>query len=102
MCVQVNTLYACRHRCFKRFENCPHFGQSCFGAGSNHRDEAAGHACKDCRSRELQGHVGGQGDASSSEGGTPDSGSSGGSGGGGERKADPWWDGDPWRRYRKG
>lgn len=101
MCIQINTLYACRHRCFKRFENCPQFGQSCLGAGSNHKDEAAAHACKDCRFRELQGQIHVQQGDASSEGGTPDSTGNGG-GGGGERKADPWWEGDPWRRYRKG
>lgn len=101
MCTQINNLFTCGHRSFKRFDNCPRFGQSCFGAGSNHKDHAATAVCKDCRFREeaLQRH-GSSTAASTPDGGTPDSSASGGSASDGRK--DPWWDGDPWRRYRKG
>lgn len=98
MCVQINNLFTCGHRSFKRFDNCPRFGQACLGAGSNHRDESAAKICKDCLFREE--HL--QGGSATPDGGTPDSSGSGGGGGGVEARKDPWWDGDPWRRYRRG
>lgn len=91
--MQIDNLFSCGHRSFKRFDNCPHFGQTCFGAGSTHKDEAVAQVCKDCKFREIQGH--GQGHTPA--GGSPDSNGEGSA----MEKKDPWWDGDPWRKYRK-
>lgn len=112
MCNQVNYLYTCGHRSFKRFDNCPRFGQGCFGAGgSNHKDEGLDEACHDCKFREQRQSVaptsgggsvsGGGGGGGSSEGGTPDS-NGGQSTHESEKGEDPWWEGDPWRKYRRG
>lgn len=65
-------------------------GKSCLGAGGNHKDISVDRVCQDCKLRESQGNT--------PAAGTPES-SGGGSGG---EKKDPWWDGDPWRKYRKG
>ncbi|KAH8776494.1 hypothetical protein F5883DRAFT_248469 [Diaporthe sp. PMI_573] len=120
MCTQVNSLFKCGHRAFNKFDNCPEFvhnfsylsparsrsqpptcitglpplgsshGRSCLGAGGNHKDVRVDRVCQDCKLRESQGN--------SPAAGTPDS-TGGGSGG---EKKDPWWEGDPWRKYRKG
>ncbi|ROW06663.1 hypothetical protein VPNG_06719 [Cytospora leucostoma] len=93
MCTQYNVLFTCGHRAFSRFDNCPLFGKTCLGAGADHRDMRVDRSCNDCKFRESQ--------ANSPVGGSPDS-NGGGGGGGGEKKGDPWWDNDPWRKYRKG
>lgn len=48
---------------------------------------AVDRVCQDCKLRESQGNT--------PAAGTPDS------NGEGASKKDPWWDGDPWRKYRK-
>lgn len=111
MCIQINSLFTCGHRSFRRFDNCPRFGKACYGAGSNHQDEVVATICTDCRFRQKTSQKHGQeGFTPTPDGGTPDSNGGGGgsSGGGGtsdgsasEGRKDPWWDGDPWRRYRK-
>jgi hypothetical protein len=93
MCTQVNNLFSCSHRAFSRFDNCPRFGKTCLGAGANHMDVPVNRVCNDCMFRASQA------DATPDAGGSPDS--SGGAAGAGEKKADPWWDNDPWRKYRK-
>ncbi|KAL1875827.1 hypothetical protein Daus18300_003018 [Diaporthe australafricana] len=90
MCVQVNNLFKCGHRAFDKFDNCPEFGKSCFGAGGKHKDVAVDRVCHDCKQRESH--------ANSPAAGTPESSGEGASG----EKKDPWWEGDPWRKYRKG
>lgn len=107
MCTQVNHRYTCGHRAFKRFDNCPRFGQGCFGAGgSNHKDEIVDRACRDCKIREdrREQQQASRSREQSHQGDTPDS-----SGGNsvvgvatGEVEEDPWWEGDPWRKYRTG
>lgn len=98
MCVQINNLFSCGHRSFRRFDNCPQLGQTCFGAGSNHKDNAVNRVCKDCKFRESQGQ--GQSQSNTPDGGTPTS--NGEEAGGPAERRDPWWEGDPWRKYRKG
>lgn len=115
MCTQVNHYYTCGHRAFKRFDNCPRFGQGCFGpGGSNHKDEGVDCACRDCKVREdlreyasrsrEQSQQAGEGGTPGSSGGTSVVGaeSNGKVGGEEEEEGDPWWEGDPWRKYRTG
>ncbi|KAF3761371.1 hypothetical protein M406DRAFT_357709 [Cryphonectria parasitica EP155] len=75
MCLQVNNLYACGHRCFKRFDNCAQFGQTCYGPGPDHKNEKVGDVCKDCKFRNSPNGAG--------------------------RRKDPWGEGDPFRKPRK-
>lgn len=96
MCTQINNLFSCGHRSFKRYDNCPLFGQTCFGAGGNHKDEGVAGICKDCKFRESR---------SQSQTSTPGAGSPDSSGEGGRAVADvkdPWGEGDPYRRLKKG
>lgn len=100
MCLQINNLYTCGHRSFKRFDNCSRFGQGCFGAGgSNHKNELQARVCHDCKIREARESES-QFQTYTSDGGSPDS-NGGGGGGGVLDKKDPWWEGDPWKKYRK-
>lgn len=87
MCTQINALFNCGHRAFSRFDNCPRLGKSCLGAGANHMDVRVDRVCDDCMFRASQADTPGGG---------------GGGGEAGEKKSDPWWDSDPWKKYRKG
>lgn len=87
MCVQLDSLYACGHRSFKRFDNCPQFGMTCLGAGPNHTNVAVARDCDDCKVRRVARPAGE----------SPDSGGGGSSGG----EKDPWAEGDPWKKKRK-
>lgn len=78
MCLQINSVFLCGHRCFKHFDNCPQFGLTCFGAGPNHRNEAVPSVCKDCKTREKL-----------SQSTTPDAGSPESTGEGSVEKKDP-------------
>lgn len=89
MCVQIDHVFTCGHRSFKRFDNCSRFGTTCFGAGPNHRTEAVAIICKDCKGRELLGQ------SSTPSGGSPDS-----NGSSVEERKDPWGEGDPWKRKK--
>lgn len=90
MCIQIDNMFSCGHRSFKRFDNCERFGTTCFGAGPNHRNETVLSVCKDCKAREKLGQsttpVTPLGGSPSSNGSAPE-----------ERKI-PWGAGDPWRR----
>ncbi|TPX07075.1 uncharacterized protein E0L32_010970 [Thyridium curvatum] len=77
MCTQINNLFTCGHRGFRKFDNCPQFGKTCFGAGGKHRDDVIQDLCRDCK---LRAH-----DARSSP-----------------ARKDPWWEDDPWKHKRKG
>lgn len=87
MCIQIDNLFQCGHRSFKRFDNCPRFGASCLGAGPNHKTEAVLIICKDCKAREKLGQ------STTPLGGSPSS-----NGSATEDRKDPWGTGDPWRR----
>lgn len=99
MCVQINNIFSCGHRSFKRFDNCPKFGQTCLGAGSNHEDQTVNQVCKDCKFRESRDQSQSQSQSNTPDGSSPDSNGEGG-GGPAERK-DPWGEGDPWRKHKK-
>lgn len=119
MCVQVDYVYTCGHRAFKRFDNCARFGQDCFGAGANHKDEpVADRVCFDCQVRQGRRGGGGGGHdhnnnntptgapnntAAATAANTPDSSSSDRGGFADNNKQaerDPWGKGDPYKRYR--
>lgn len=51
MCVQIDLLYACKHRSFIRFEYCPELGRTCYGAGGKHHEEAVQVICGTCKQR---------------------------------------------------
>lgn len=99
MCVQVDHVYTCGHRAFKRFDNCARFGQDCFGAGANHKDEpVADRVCFDCQVRQGRSDGGGHDNNTT----TPDSSSSdrGAFAGNNKRAGEPWGKGDPYKRHR--
>jgi hypothetical protein len=61
MCMQVDYLFTCGHRCFWHLESCRNFGtgsQTCFGAGGQHRDEPIDQICADCKVRRLDPNPG--------------------------------------------
>ncbi|CAN8097969.1 unnamed protein product [Discula destructiva] len=90
MCVQVDSLFACGHRSFKRFDNCPQFGITCLGAGPDHTVVVAARKCHDCKARDKQRH------RQTSPGGSPNRGR----GSIGEEN-DPWAKGDLWKKKKR-
>ncbi|KAK4164571.1 hypothetical protein QBC43DRAFT_48523 [Cladorrhinum sp. PSN259] len=51
MCIQHDYVFACNHRAFARFDNCPNFGRTCYGAGGTHNELLVKDICSDCKTR---------------------------------------------------
>lgn len=51
MCMQIDYVFSCGHRSFAKFDNCPNFGRTCYGAGGNHLEQPVAEICRECELR---------------------------------------------------
>lgn len=51
MCEQIDNVYKCGHRGFRRYEYCKQLGITCLGAGGTHKEHPVEDICTDCEQR---------------------------------------------------